>query len=52
MVESQLESSEGLGVNETNIIPIDVNCSKEEVLAELLDILNISSKLGYAMSCI
>jgi carbohydrate kinase (thermoresistant glucokinase family) len=43
MVKSQLESLEGPGVDETDVIPINVNCSKEEVLAEVLDVLNISS---------
>lgn len=42
MVESQLDSLEAPGIYETDVIPIDVNGSKEDVLAEVLDILKTS----------
>jgi carbohydrate kinase (thermoresistant glucokinase family) len=39
MVEGQLESLEAPRVEETDIIPIDVTPAKEEVIAEVLDLL-------------
>jgi gluconate kinase len=39
MVASQLESLEAPGVEETDVIPIDVGAAKEQVLAEVIDIL-------------
>lgn len=39
MDESQLESLEAPGVEETDVIPIDVTVAKEEVVAEVLDVL-------------
>ena len=39
MVQSQLESLEAPGVEETDLIPIDVTVAKEEVVAEVLDLL-------------
>jgi carbohydrate kinase (thermoresistant glucokinase family) len=42
MVESQLDSLEAPAVSETDVIPIDVNGSKEEVFAEVLDLLKVT----------
>lgn len=39
MVQSQLESLEAPGVEETDLIPIDVTVAKEEVVTEVLDVL-------------
>jgi gluconate kinase len=39
MVESQLDSLEAPGIYETDVVPIDVNGSKEDVLAEVMNVL-------------
>lgn len=39
MVEIQLESLEGPGVEERDVVPVDASGSKDEVLAEVLDVL-------------